>query len=70
MNNENNDPISPKHYNKYKIQPLEFIHTNELNFLQGNVIKYVLRYKDKNGLEDLKKAKFYLDYMINNYNGY
>jgi hypothetical protein len=52
------------HYKKYKIQPTEFIHTNNLNFIQGNVIKYLLRYKDKNGLEDLQKAKHYIDLLI------
>ncbi len=43
------------HYSKHKIQPYTFIQTNGLSFFQGNVIKYVVRYKDKNGIEDLKK---------------
>jgi len=37
---------------------------NELPYAVGNVIKYVMRYKDKNGLEDLQKAKRYLDMII------
>ena len=52
------------HYKKYSIQPTEFIHRNDLGFIQGNVIKYVMRYRDKNGLQDLKKAKHYIDLLI------
>lgn len=43
---------------------MEFITKNNLSFLQGNIIKYVCRYKDKNGAEDLEKAKHYLDMLI------
>ena len=43
------------HYSKHTIQPYTFITENNLSFFQGNVIKYVVRYKDKNGIEDLKK---------------
>lgn len=59
-----NTPVNPKHYDKYAIQPIDFITKNGLGFLEGNVIKYVVRYKDKNGLEDLLKAKSYLDRLI------
>lgn len=52
------------HYKKYKIQPTEFIFHNNLGFIEGNVIKYIMRYKDKNGIEDLKKAKHYVDLLI------
>jgi hypothetical protein len=52
------------HYKDFAIQPLEFIVKNGLDFLQGNVVKYVVRYKVKGGLEDLKKARHYLDMMI------
>lgn len=52
------------HYKKFVIQPTEFIHKNELSFIQGNVIKYIMRYKDKSGIEDLKKAKHYIDLLI------
>ena len=48
---------SPNHYSKYEIEPWYFITKNNLSFLQGNIIKYVVRYKDKNGLVDLEKAK-------------
>ena len=59
-----NNKISPQHYSKYKIQPIDFIQANELDFAQGNVIKYVIRYKDKNGIEDLQKAKQNIDFLI------
>ena len=59
-----NNKISPQHYSKYKIQPIDFILANDLDFAQGNIIKYVLRYKDKNGLEDLQKAKQNIDFLI------
>jgi hypothetical protein len=52
------------HYKKCKIQPIEFINENGLNFCQGNIVKYVVRYKSKNGIEDLKKAKHYIDLLI------
>jgi Protein of unknwon function (DUF3310) len=56
--------VGGSHYKSFAIQPLEFIVKNNLDFLQGNVVKYVVRYKVKNGLEDLKKARHYLDMMI------
>lgn len=56
--------VGGSHYKELRIQPLEFIVKNELDFLQGNVVKYVVRYKVKGGLEDLKKARHYLDLMI------
>jgi Protein of unknwon function (DUF3310) len=52
------------HYKKMAIQPIEFTMKNNLNFCQGNIIKYVTRYKTKNGIEDLKKAKHYIDLLI------
>lgn len=51
------------HYKQAKIQPLEFIHKNDLNFCQGNIIKYAFRYKNKNGVEDLKKVKHYAELL-------
>jgi hypothetical protein len=54
----------PKHYTQYKIEPIDFIISNNLDFCTGNIIKYVLRYNLKNGVEDLKKAKQYIDFLI------
>ena len=56
--------VGGDHYAVMKIQPIEFILANELGFCEGNVIKYLCRYKSKNGLEDLKKARQYLDFLI------
>ena len=52
------------HYKKCKIQPIEYIHANNIGYLEGNVIKYVTRYKDKNGVEDIKKAMHYLELIL------
>ncbi|ALV25076.1 putative protein (DUF3310 domain) [Campylobacter iguaniorum] len=56
--------VGGDHYAKMTIQPIEFIIGNQLDFCQGNIIKYICRYKDKNGLEDLQKAKHYIDILI------
>lgn len=56
--------IGGSHYKSMTIQPVEFIHVNNLSYLQGNVIKYVTRYREKNGVEDLKKAIHYIEIMI------
>ena len=55
--------VGGAHY-QLPIQPVDYIVKNNLSFLQGNVVKYVTRYKDKNGKEDLIKAKHYLDMII------
>ena len=60
------NPIEPSHYTQMPISPLEFIEANEafLTWATSNVIKYVGRHKSKNGLEDLKKAQWYLNHEI------
>ena len=55
--------IRPDYYN-YAIEPVEYIHKNKLDFFQGNVVKYITRFREKNGLEDLRKAKTYIDLLI------
>lgn len=52
------------HYKGYKIQPVEFAMANGLNLCQANIVKYVVRYKDKGGQEDLLKAKHYIDLLL------
>ena len=60
-----NDPVSrPAHYTQGKIEVLDFILDQELPYLPGQVIKYICRYRFKNGLEDLQKAEFYLKRLI------
>ncbi len=56
--------VEPKHYTEMAISPLEYIKANGIDWNIGNVIKYVSRYKSKNGLEDLKKAQWYLNDII------
>tara|TARA_R110002020_G_scaffold299368_1_gene515049 strand:- start:2538 stop:2804 length:267 start_codon:yes stop_codon:yes gene_type:complete len=57
------DVINPEYYNK-GIEVTEFIFTWKLNFCEGNIIKYICRWRYKNGLEDLLKAKKYLELQI------
>ena len=52
------------HYKAMKIQPFEYIHANGIPFAEGSVIKYVTRWRAKNGIEDLKKARHFLDLLI------
>jgi hypothetical protein len=63
----NKDNIKPDHYQS-PIDVIKFCQANKLDFLQGNVIKYVVRYKAKNGLEDLRKAEEYIIRMIKEFN--
>jgi hypothetical protein len=56
--------IGGNHYLKYKIQPVEFIIKNNIGFVEGNIIKYILRFKDKGGIADLEKAKHYIELLI------
>jgi Protein of unknwon function (DUF3310) len=53
-----------QHYKQMKIEPLQYIEENKLGFHEGNVIKYVSRWRQKDGLDDLKKAKFYIERLI------
>ena len=58
-----NDNINPTYYRK-GIETTDYIVSHSMNYLEGNIIKYVTRYKDKGGLEDLKKAEWYLTRLI------
>lgn len=58
------DALNPSHYTIFKIQPNTFNTENNLDWLQGNIIKYVCRYPYKGGVTDLKKARHYLDDLI------
>ena len=61
---EEKDNINPDHYGNSGIDVIDFCQANNLDFMQGSVIKYVFRYKNKNGLEDLEKAKEFINRMI------
>jgi hypothetical protein len=56
--------IGGNHYKKYKIQPIEFIVKNNIGFCEANIIKYVLRFKEKGGVNDLLKAQHYIELLI------
>mgnify|MGYP000849780291 CR=1 FL=1 len=59
--------INPSHYRQGNIEVIDFILDQKFNYLEGNIIKYVSRYKFKNGIEDLNKAKWYLDLLTEEY---
>ena len=56
--------VGGTHYKDHKIQPYEFIQENNLNYLQGVVIKYIVRYSQKNGIQDLEKIIHYCQLEI------
>lgn len=56
--------VGGSHYKDKAVQPWDYIVSNGLGYLEGNVIKYVSRYKEKNGVQDLEKARHYLDKLI------
>ncbi len=56
--------VAGKHYKDMAIQPVEFIHANGIGYFEGNVIKYVSRWRSKGGVADLEKAKHYIDLLI------
>jgi len=64
MDQANNNQVGGTHYTNKAIQPWDYIVSNELGYLEGNVVKYVSRWKDKGGIEDLRKARHYLDKLI------
>ena len=61
--------VGGSHYKDMAIQPIEFILANELGFCEGNVIKYICRYGAKGGTEDLKKAKHYIQLLLEHCDG-
>lgn len=56
--------IGGQHYRDKAIQPVEYIHRNHLGFCEGNVVKYISRWRQKNGIADLEKAKHYIELLI------
>ena len=57
------DPTNPKYY-KMGIEPMDYAESHNFNMYQQNILKYITRYHMKNGLEDLHKAKWYLERLI------
>lgn len=56
--------VGGNHYKELAIQPVEYIHANSIGYFEGNVIKYVTRWKSKGGINDLEKAKHYIELLI------
>lgn len=59
-----NTQVGGEHYKNMKIQPVQYIHLNGIPFIEGCVIKYVSRWREKGGIEDIKKARHFLDLLI------
>lgn len=53
-----------QHYKAFTIEPIVYIEANHLGFSEGNIVKYVTRWRHKDGLDDLRKAKFYIERLI------
>ena len=56
--------VAGSHYKDLKIQPVEYIHANNIPFIEGSIIKYATRWRDKGGIKDLKKIKHFVDLLI------
>ena len=56
--------VAGDHYKDLPIQPAEYIYANAMGYFEGNVVKYVSRWRKKNGLADLEKAKHYIELLI------
>ena len=52
------------HYKSFTIQPVEFCHRNGIPYIEATAIKYLCRWKTKGGLQDLEKAKHFIDLLI------
>ena len=56
--------VGGSHYKSMAIQPVEYIHKNNIPYIEGCVIKYISRWRKKNGMADLEKAKHYIELLI------
>lgn len=59
-----NSQIGGNHYKDCAIQPVEYIHANSIGYFEGCAIKYLTRWKSKGGVQDLEKAKHYIELLI------
>lgn len=60
----NEKQVGGEHYRNKSIQPWDYIAANGLGFFEGNVVRYVSRWKEKGGVRDLEKARHYIDKLI------
>ena len=56
--------VAGSHYKDKSIQPWDYIAANQLGYFEGNIVKYVSRWREKGGVDDLRKARHYLDKLI------
>jgi hypothetical protein len=56
--------VGGDHYRNKAIQPIQYIMANKLPFCEGNIVKYITRWREKGGVEDLRKIKEYCDFLI------
>jgi hypothetical protein len=59
--------VNPNHYTRWAIEPVQFSRANNLDFLRGNIVKYIMRFDAKDGLKDLDKAQQYLNWLREDY---
>jgi hypothetical protein len=64
MSSANETQVAGSHYKTKQIQPWDYIAANELGYFEGNIVKYVSRWRDKGGVDDLRKAQHYLQKLI------
>lgn len=64
VSNPLNTQVGGEHYKNKAIQPIEYTFANNLPFIEGSIVKYISRWREKNGLEDLLKVKHYIDLLI------
>jgi hypothetical protein len=74
IKSDKTDKINPEHYKRGGIETIKYIGAKLTSveyegYLRGNVLKYISRYSDKNGVEDLLKCRWYLDELINHLGG-
>ena len=60
----NNHQVGGNHYAKHTIQPWDYITANNLGYLEGNIVKYISRWRDKGGIDDLRKVMHYTEKLI------
>lgn len=58
------DQVGGRHYKELKIQPVEYIMANDIPYVEGNIIKYITRWKQKGGVEDIKKVIHYAQILL------
>ena len=56
--------VGGSHYKNLKIQPIEYIYANNMPFIEASILKYISRWRNKNGIQDLMKAKHFIELLI------